>query len=150
MGSWARKALAALAALALIAGTSASAQVPDQFARELAQKLAHAETLLGQLHYARAAGPFPGSLTQGHAQRFTVTLRAGQDYRIVGVCDERCRDLDLRLYDPNERLIGQDTMDDAVPVIHVQPGITGQHTIEVALEHCRGAPCWYAVNVYSR
>ena len=41
-------------------------------------------------------------------------------------------------------------LDDAVPVIHVQPRVTGLYTIEVAMERCGGAPCWYAVNVYTR
>ena len=150
MVSWVRKALTAAAALALVAGGSASAQVPDPFARELAQKLAHAEGVLNETGYARAAGPFSGSLMQQDARRFSVMLRAGMDYRIVGVCDDRCRDLDLRLYDANAQLIGQDTLADAVPVIHVAPRSTGQYTVEVTLQRCGGAPCWYAVNVYSR
>jgi hypothetical protein len=149
MGPWVNKAMAALAALALLAGPAA-AQVPDPFARELAQKLAHAEVVLTENGYARAAGPFAGSLMPQRAQSRTITLRAGQDYRIVGVCDGRCQDLDLRLVDPNGQMEAQDILADAVPVLHVQPRLTGQHTIEVMMQRCSGAPCWYAFNVYSR
>jgi hypothetical protein len=149
MGPWAKKAMAGLAALLLLA-SPAAAQVPDPYARELARKLSHAEVVLTENGYARAAGPFAGGLDQGRAQRRSIMLRAGQDYRIVGVCDERCRDLDMRLYDPNGQVIAQDVLADDVPVIHIRPGFTGQHTIEVAMTRCSGSPCWYAFNVYSR
>jgi hypothetical protein len=77
MLSWVKKAAAGLAALAVLAG-NAQAQVPDPYARELAQRLARAETPLTENGYARAAGPFAGGLPQQRARRYTVMLRAGQ------------------------------------------------------------------------
>ncbi len=149
MGSWARKLAAALAVLVLTA-LPAAAQVPDPFARELAQKLARAETLLSERGYARAAGPFAGGLEQRQGRRFTVMLRAGQDYRIVAVCDERCDDLDMRLYSPTNQLVAEEVLEDSVPVIHVRPVVTGNYTIETVMVRCGAAQCWYAFNVYSR
>ncbi|HET9230459.1 MAG TPA: hypothetical protein VFO00_04175, partial [Vitreimonas sp.] len=104
MLSWVKKAAAGLAALALLAG-SAQAQVPDPYARELAQRLTRAEALLTENGYARAAGPFAGGMPERRARRYTVMLRAGQDYRIVGVCDSRCGNLDLRLFAANNQLV---------------------------------------------
>jgi len=141
--------MAAIAALALLA-VPAAAQVPDPFARELAQKLARAQTVVSDMGYQRAAGPFAGGLGANRAARFQVMLRAGMDYRIVGVCDSRCADLDMRLYDANEQRVAEDVLEDAVPVIHIQPAFTGQHTIEVAMIRCSSDPCWFAFNVYSR
>jgi len=151
MGAWVNTATAtaALAALALTA-RPAAAQVPDPYARELAQSLTHTEAILNQDGYMRAAGPFAGGLMQQQAQNRTIMLRAGQDYRIVGVCDDRCRDLDMRLFDPNGLLIGQGVVVDATQVIHVVPTVTGDHRIELSMPRCTGAPCWYAVNVYAR
>jgi len=149
MVRWVKRAAAALAALAFLAGTAA-AQVPDPFARELAQRLARAETPLTENGYARAAGPFAGGLPGRGARRFRVMLRAGQDYRIVGVCDHRCGDLDLRLFTANNQLIAQAVLNDAVPVIHVRPLTTGQYDIEAMMAQCEAAPCWFAFNVYSR
>jgi hypothetical protein len=149
MARWVKAFAAALAALALTA-LPAAAQVPDPFARELAQKLALAETILADQGYARAAGPFAGGLREAESRRFTVMLRAGQDYRIVGVCDQRCRDLDLRLHDPNQRMIAEDALGDSVPILHVRPYATGQYAIEAIMHGCSAAPCWYAFNVYSR
>jgi len=149
MGSWVKWAAMALAALALTT-TGAAAQVPDPLARELAQKLARGEQLLTDNGYQRAAGPFAGGLNAGGARRNTVMLRSGQDYRILGVCDERCRDFDLRLIGPDGRVIAQDVLDDAVPIVHVVPQVTGNYEIEAQMVRCSGAPCWYAFNVYSR
>lgn len=149
MASWAKMTAAALAALALLAGPAA-AQVPDPFARELAQKLTRAELVLSDYGYARAAGPFAGGLREGEERRFSVMLRAGQDYRVVGVCDNRCRDLDLRLFDPDARIVAADTGSDARPVIHVRPYSSGRHDIEVEMRQCAVATCWFAFNVYSR
>jgi hypothetical protein len=142
-------ALAALAAMTL-AASPAAAQVPDPYARELAQRLSRAETVLVENGYARAAGPFAADLRGGDQRQFSLMMRAGQDYRVVGVCESRCRDLDLRVFDANGRLIGQDVLEDNVPVVHVRPRTTGRHTVEVTMVRCAQAPCWFAFNVYSR
>lgn len=146
---WVKKTMAALAALAVLTGTAA-AQVPAPFARELDQRLTRAETTLSERGYLRAAGPFAGGLADNRARRFTVMLRAGQDYRIVGVCERRCSNLDLRLFNANNDLVAQDVLGDAVPVIHVRPAATGNHDIEAGMAQCDEAPCWFAFNVYSR
>jgi hypothetical protein len=149
MGSWAKRAAAALAVFTLTA-LPAVAQVPSPFARELAGKLARAEGRLTENGYARAAGPFPGALSSGETRRQTVMLRAGQDYRVVGVCDRNCGNFDIRVFDPNNRLIAQDVLQDNIPVVHVVPALTGQYSIEPAMARCNAEQCWYAFNVYSR
>jgi hypothetical protein len=152
MNGWGKRAGGALVALALLAGFPAAAQVPDPFSRELAHKLAQAEQILNQSGYSRAAGPFAGGLRPRQARRYTVTLRAGLDYRIVGVCDSRCGDIDLHLYDSAANEIAQDVLDDNIPVLQVRPASTGAYQIEVDMYRCAAAPdpCWYAFNVYSR
>ena len=149
MGFSLKNAVLAAAAFGLALAGPAAAQVPDPFARELAEGLARVEHVLSDNGYQRAAGPFAGGLAERQGRRFPVTLRAGQDYRIVGVCDSRCADLDLRLYDSNNVLVAQDVQRDSVPVLHVRPQATGPHTIEVIMYQCRSAPCYFAFNVYS-
>lgn len=150
MTRWFGRALAALAASVVLGFGAAAAQVPDPFARQLAQRLAQADSVQGDFGYSRAAGPFAGGLAQGGERRFQVMLRAGQPYRAVGVCDTRCGDLDLRLYDPNGTLVAQDARADAAPMIQINPVFTGTHTIEVAMARCAAEPCYFAFNVYSR
>lgn len=149
MGFLAKRVAGALAALALMAGP-AFAQVPDPYARELAQRLARAEAVLSENGYARAAGPFAAGLQSRQGRRAPLMLRAGQDYRIVGVCESRCGDFDLRLFDANNRLVAQDVLEDNTPVIHIVPTATGQFSIEAAMVRCNAELCWYAFNVYSR
>lgn len=148
MGAWLKRTVMA-AILVVALASPASAQVPDPYARALAQRLAAAEHLLNDNGYQRAAGPFAGGLSARQGRRFPVTLRAGQDYRIVGVCDSRCGDLDLRLYDSSNALIGQDVLEDDTPILHVRPTMTGQYWIEAIMYRCSGDPCFFAFNVYS-
>lgn len=144
------RASIAAAALAIAASAPASAQVPDPFARQLAQQLALVDQFQSQHGYSRAAGPFAGGLAQAEARRFPVTLRAGQPYRVVGVCDARCRDIDLRLFDPNGALIVQDQAPDRTPIVELSPSSTGAYTIALSMAQCSDAPCYFAFNVYSR
>ncbi len=131
-------------------GAPAAAQVPDPFSRQLAQQLARAQEFLGQRGYSRAAGRFAGGLAAGETRRFQVTLRAGQDYQIVGVCDDRCGDLDMRLYDPNMNVLRADTLDDRIPLLDARVRATGIHFVEVSMYRCDDAPCYFAFNVYAR
>ncbi|MGE0594949.1 MAG: hypothetical protein AB7P07_01175 [Hyphomonadaceae bacterium] len=141
--------MAALASLAL-SNAPVSAQVPDPFARQLAQDLAQFDAVHGYDGFARAAGPFAGALARGETQRFTVTLRSGHVYRAAGACDARCRALDLRLYDPNGVLIAEDDRSGAAPVLAARPQFTGPHTIEARMARCAEPPCYFAFNVYTR
>ncbi len=143
------RAIIAAAALAL-AATPAHAQVPDPFARELASQLASADRLVAEENYQRAAGPFSGGLAQGGSQVFNVTLRAGQDYRMLGVCDGRCSDVDMRVLGPNAGVIAEDADRGNVPVVSIRPEQTGRHEIEVEMAQCGAARCWFAFNVYAR
>jgi hypothetical protein len=149
MGS-VRTLAAAFAALALSIGAAASAQVPDPFARELAQRLTRAETAVTNDGFMLAAGPFAGALPQRMARQININLRAGQEYRFVGVCDARCTDIDLRVLDPSGQVVAEDSADDDTPIVHVRATVTGAHRVEVAMYNCAADQCWYAFNVYSR
>ncbi|MFZ2032070.1 MAG: hypothetical protein WAU68_17290 [Vitreimonas sp.] len=147
-----KRACAAIAALAILAGLPAAAQVPPQFQRELSQRLAEAGRAVSEGGYLKAAGPFAGGLSPQQSRRYPLTLRAGQDYRVIAVCDSRCGDIDLRLYDVNGTQVAQDVLNDNVPTLAIRPSATGPHTIEIDMYQCTAAPdpCWYALNVYTR
>lgn len=151
MGFRVGKILAAVAAVALFgAFPAAQAQVPDPYGRELARQLAQAEALLGQRGYHRVAGPFAGGLDTRLNRRFQLNLRAGQEYRVIGVCDSRCSDIDMRIYDSADNVVAQDLLDDDVPIMELRPRVTGLYTIEVVMWQCTARPCFFAFNVYAR
>lgn len=149
MRAWNVLIVAAVAALALVAAP-ASAQVPDPFARELAQKLARAESALSEGAYVRGAGPFAGGMDARDVMRIPLTLRAGETYRIVGVCDARCGIPELVLQNPDHERLRRAAPAAGASVMDVRVPFTGAYEVEVALPRCGANECWYAVNVYSR
>lgn len=141
--------IAALA-LAAFAIAPAAAQIPDPFARQLAQSLIYVDQAQAQFTFSRAAGPFGGGVGQGEGQRFAVTLRAGQAYRVAGVCDARCGDMDLRVFDANGALVAEDIAPNRTPIVDLNPAFTGSYAIEASIAQCAAATCYFAFNVYAR
>lgn len=148
MGHWVEKAAAALIAMALVASPTASAQ-PD-LRDYLTRQLDNQEPDNAERGFAHAVGPLAGTLAANHAAQLPLTLRAGQDIRIVGVCDQACADLDLRVLNPRGDIVALDTRSNDRPVVDLRAEMFGQHTIEVGMINCNAPRCRYAVNVYTR
>lgn len=148
MASWVQKVAAAAIALALVAGPPASAQ-PD-LRDYLTQQLDNQEPDNAERGFAHAVGPLSGMLSSGTTAQLPLTLRAGQEIRIVGVCDQACDDLDLRVINPRGEVLALDTRGNARPVVDLRAEMFGQHTIEVGMVDCRAPRCRFAVNVYTR
>lgn len=148
MRSWGQKAAAALIALTLIAGPTASAQpaLRDYLTRQFDNQ----EPDNVDQGFARAVGPLAGMLASSSAAQLPLTLRAGQVIRVVAVCDQACGDLDLRVLNPRGEVIASDVRSDDHPVVDLSAEMFGQHTIEVSMIDCSAPRCRYAVNVYTR
>ena len=71
-------------------------------------------------------------------------------YRILGVCDNDCRDLDLALYDENGKLIGSDQKVDDLPAVSVTPSWTGPFTVRATMASCRTRQCLYGFQAFYR
>ena len=116
--------------------------------------------ILAQLHQAHAAlaqqgfqmvgEPYSGGLQQGQSWNVPAPLVAGGDYRIVGVCDRDCADLDMVVFDPQGAVIAQDTSADSQPIVGIQPGHPGIFTVQVQMYNCSVEPCYYALALYAR
>jgi hypothetical protein len=91
-----------------------------------------------------------GDLNDSQSTRWTVTLRAGSEYRLFGACDEDCQDLDLEIYDANGRLVDEDTASDDFPVVSVRPRYTQEYSFRVTMADCSYEPCAYMVGVLGR
>jgi len=90
-------------------------------------------------------------LSEGRAATYTLTLAAGRTYRIVGVCDQDCDDLDLELRDENGNLISRDQSDDDIPFVDVTPKWTGSFKLKITMERCAGnSECVYGMTVLRR
>jgi hypothetical protein len=91
-----------------------------------------------------------GYLGNGGDENITLTLRQGMTYAIVGVCDNDCRDVDLRLYDDNGNLVTSDVQTGDIPVLKVAPRWTGRYQIKVVMARCSNAPCHYGVAAFGK
>jgi hypothetical protein len=101
--------------------------------------------------FTEVGSPEAGNLGEDQEIRFPVSLTAGVDYRIAGVCDNDCDDLDLVLYDPSGLEVASDFFTDAVPLLSFTLANTVEgHRIAVIMVRCRIEPCGFLVSTFAR
>lgn len=90
-----------------------------------------------------------GEVSEGETRDHSHIMETGYCYEIDAVGGGELRDLDLRLYDPNDVLIQRDTSEDAEPLIgrdrQICPPSTGTYRIQVRAERGSGP---YALQAY--
>jgi hypothetical protein len=113
-------------------------------------QLNQAQAALAQEGFQMIGQPATGGLNQAQTWNVPAELHLGVEYRILGVCDRDCTDLDLVLYDNNGAPILQDTAVSSQPVIGILPQYTGPYTVQVQMYQCSIEPCYWAVALYGR
>jgi hypothetical protein len=113
-------------------------------------QLQQAQAQLAQQGFQQVGQPFSGSLAQGQTWNVPVEMHPGYEYRVLGVCDRDCADLDLVLYDPNGAALTQDRETTSQPIIGIAPTYSANYTIQVQMYNCTVAPCYYALALYGR
>lgn len=89
-----------------------------------------------------------GRLKDDENETWTVTLYAGNSYRITGVCDGDCKDIDLALLDGNRNELTSDMLADDVPILDFTPKTTGNYTIKVMMPTCNQDPCYFGLGIF--
>lgn len=130
------------------AGTAPAQAVNYQ--QQILDRLAQVEQTFVAQGFQQIAPPVTGQLQQGAYANTPATLEVGGEYRIIGVCDSDCGDLDLILYDQNNNVVSQDNMQDATPIVAVAPQWTGPFTVQAVMHNCTVEPCYYALVLYGR
>jgi hypothetical protein len=125
-------------------------QVPPQSAQILMAQLQRAEQFAAEQGFQQVGQPFAGGLTQGQNWNVPAQLNAGVEYRVLGVCDQNCRDLDIAVYDESGATVAQDNATDDHPVVALAPAANGQFTIQAQMFQCTAQPCYYALILYGR
>lgn len=87
-----------------------------------------------------------GSLAQGASKKVAVSLKGGDIYTIVGMCDGDCKDLNLRLIDSGGSEVDNDLEDDDFPVLAAKE--SGSYTISVEMKGCGSSACRYRLVAY--
>ncbi len=88
-----------------------------------------------------------GVLNGGRQAPEFLELRAGVRYAIVGVCDENCPDLDLRIFGPNLAKIAEDVQQNATPTLEFTAPAAGRYRLSVEMVSCNANPCAWGVQV---
>uniref|UniRef100_A0A8J6ZXF8 Uncharacterized protein n=1 Tax=Desmonostoc muscorum LEGE 12446 TaxID=1828758 RepID=A0A8J6ZXF8_DESMC len=101
-------------------------------------------------NYELTHDPFVDQLSRNQSNYITINLRRGIDYGIVGVCDQDCRDIDLKLYDEDGNLIDSDINSDDKPAVRVRPRWSAQFKIKVTMARCRANYCYYGIGAFGR
>lgn len=79
-----------------------------------------------------------------------VYLSAGSSYRIVGVCDNDCTDVDLSLENAQRVVVASDVLNDDLPIISFAPKASATYWIRPTMAVCSANPCGYGIAVFVR
>lgn len=143
--------LIASAVAALIALAPLSQPRQDRWEQQVRRQLDRAADLLSQDHdYTLYREPTMGSLRVNASESQTITLTGGRRYMIIGVCDNDCTDIDLRLYDEDGDLVASDLETDDTPIVQVSPENTSRYRVRATMATCSVEPCRYGVGIYVR
>ena len=142
-----RVVVSALLGVSLIAST---AHAQDQWERVVRSQLQSVGAASERNGYTMASDVFQGKLNDDANTNLNVTLQAGKDYILWGVCDQDCSDIDLVIYDDNGTEVDSDLQTDDKPLLHVIPSSNGRYRIKVSMVNCSANPCYYGVGLWSK
>jgi len=142
---------AVVVSAAVLAATMAMpATAQNTYQQQIIRQLSEAATRIQSMGYAADRAPVMGSLNDDAQEATLVQLSAGVHYAILGVCDQDCTDVDLRVYDPMGNMLGEDILTDDHPVVEFTAGSSGQYRVNTIMATCNTNPCYYGVQVYAR
>jgi hypothetical protein len=100
--------------------------------------------------YTMSGDVYDGNLKNNYHEDLTIKLQPGTAYAFMGVCDQDCQDIDLRLYDPAGDEVASDVRTDDWPIVSIAPSYSGTYTLRVVMASCSKDPCYYGIGVYTR
>lgn len=122
----------------------------NRYQDQIRGQLILAATALGLGNYELSHDPYINSLRANSTNHLRLNLRSGKSYAVVGVCDEDCSDIDLKIYDDNQNLIDTDSGTDDYPMVQVSPTWSGEFSVEVRMYDCSASDCYYGIGVFSQ
>jgi hypothetical protein len=143
-----RVILPCLVAAALLAPAAATAQ--NQWQQTVRNQVGQHGDFLSGRGYTMSGDVYDGKLNADSFEDLTITLRPGTSYAFMGVCDEDCHDIDLRLYDPDGDEVDSDIRSDDWPIVTVTPGFKGTYRVRVVMASCSRNPCFYGIGVFTK
>ena len=140
--------LLAVTAIAVLCAPALPVQTQDQFERQVRRQLEEIGSELRKKGYEPTHQVFVGRLKDGQTETVTFRLRRDTTYTVAGVCDQDCKDLNLRLFDPAKRENGRDVQKDEVPVVEFRSDKTGDYDVRIEMAECNDEPCTYGIGIF--
>jgi hypothetical protein len=141
--------LAASLCAALVTAGSASAQLAGKrSARDsVEQQLSTAPKLIGgQLNvYQTYIAPLPGGGTASHKLKVKAP-----GFQLVGVCDDACGDLAIRVKDKDGKLIAKPLVHDLFPIIYIDVEDDTELLLEIDVAQCQLETCLYGLRAFHK
>jgi hypothetical protein len=101
--------------------------------------------------YSRVvAGPIYGRLSKDMTEAHELAVVGGNDYALMGSCDNDCSNLDLKVYDTAGTMQLEDVAEDDTPVLTFTANSTGRYRVEVIMKACSRNPCFYGVQLMAK
>jgi hypothetical protein len=144
------KKLLVAASLAAAAVLPSAAHAQDQWDQQVRTLISQAGKTFEDHGYRMTHQVMTGSLAAAADEMVQVTLEAGKQYQIMGVCDTDCSDMDLTLFDGAGTQVDTDVLADDVPIVTVTPTRSGTFRVKVAMVTCTNAPCRYGLGVFGK
>jgi hypothetical protein len=132
-------------AVGILGSTSEPGMLPGE---DMAGRLTLVGAELTSLGFTEIGDERIGSLNSDQIISLPITLEAGREYRLAGVCDQDCLDLDLALVDPTGETVASDILEDALPILAHVADTTGNHQLEIIMIACALEPCAYRVATF--
>lgn len=142
--------LAAVLTLALGCALATEAAAQNSFQQQVRNQIQTASNSIRGNGYTADREPITGSLNASARESMMVNLQGGVRYSIVGVCDNDCTDVDLRIWDPSGTKLAEDILTDDTPVLEFTATTTGQYRLSVEMATCSTNPCYWGVQVFRR
>lgn len=139
-----------LVVAALGCAAVSEAQAQNSFQQQVRNQLNRAAQSLVQRGYHADREPITGSLNDDARENYMIQLQGGVAYALVGVCDNDCTDVDLRIWDGNGNKLDEDILTDDTPVLEFTATTTGQYRVSVEMPTCNTNPCYWGFMVFRR
>ena len=123
---------------------------PGSLGQDMEDRLSLFRVELTEEGFTEVGSPESGNLDEDQEIRFPVSLVEGLEYKLTGVCDNDCEDLDLVLLNPDEQEVASDLLSDAIPLVTVTPTSSGEYRIAVRMVTCTIEPCGFTVSTFAR
>ena len=141
-----RAATVTLALAAVAAGAAAQTQWEPQ----VNGYIKDAGKILEERGYTQTHDVYTGQLREGETDTLTLTLHTGTHYDLIGVCDNDCSAIDLRLFGADDQEVDSDVQTYDVPIVQATPSETMRYSLKVIMVTCKANPCWYGIGVYGK